>query len=220
MQGDPANGKMTELDIPSPAPDLRVARPYDVPALTEALAAAFHEDPIFGWLVPVERRRSAALRRFFDIELRAVGLARGSVWTTGELDGAALSTPPESWRLPWPAALRHGLGFSRAFGVRLPRAAALMQVMERRHVREPHHYFPYVGVAPASQGRGLGSKLMQPTLERCDQARLPAYLEATSERNAALYERLGFILIDELRLGGSPPLLLMLRPPGTAGRDG
>jgi hypothetical protein len=54
---------------------------------------------------------------------------------------------------------------------------------------------------------------MQPTLERCDEARLPAYLEATSERNAALYERLGFALVEELALGSSPPLLLMQRLP-------
>lgn len=31
-------------------------------------------------------------------------------------------------------------------------------------------------------------------------------------RNAALYERLGFQLIRELRVGGNPPLRLMLRP--------
>ncbi len=77
---------------------------------------------------------------------------------------------------------------------------------------EPHHYLPYIGVAPEAQGRGLGSALMRPILDRCDEERLPAYLEATSERNAALYERLGF----ELRAGGSPPLWLMVRPPGGA----
>jgi GNAT superfamily N-acetyltransferase len=177
------------------------------------LAAAFYEDPVFGWLMPAERRRHGALRRFFEIELRTVGLARGTVWTTDEVEGAALSLPPGTWRLPWSVALRHGVGFARAFGARLPHAVALLQLMERRHVREPHHYFSYIGVVPARQGQGLGTRLMQPTLERCDAARLPAYLGASSERNAALYERLGFRLIDELTLGGSPPLLLMLRRP-------
>lgn len=63
--------------------------------------------------------------------------------------------------------------------------------------------------------KGLGSALMRPTLERCDREGLPAYLEASSERNAALYERLGFELIRELRVAGSPPLRLMARPPVT-----
>jgi hypothetical protein len=42
---------------------------------------------------------------------------------------------------------------------------------------------------------------------------VPAYLEASSERNAALYERLGFQCAEVLRFAGSPPLRLMLRPP-------
>jgi RimJ/RimL family protein N-acetyltransferase len=66
------------------------------------------------------------------------------------------------------------------------------------------------------QGRGLGSALLRPTLDHCDQESLPAYLEASSERNAALYERLGFQLTNELRIASSPPLRLMLRPPHTS----
>jgi GNAT superfamily N-acetyltransferase len=108
-----------------------------------------------------------------------------------------------------------GPSFGRAFGARLPRAAGLLSVIERRHIREPHYYFAYVGVSPEAQGQGLGTALMRPTLDRCDEEGLPAYLEASSERNAALYERLGFELTDELRFAGSPPLRLMLRPPLT-----
>lgn len=37
-------------------------------------------------------------------------------------------------------------------------------------------------------------------------------LEATSERSAALYERLGFKHIREMRVGSAPPLWLMRRP--------
>jgi GNAT superfamily N-acetyltransferase len=85
--------------------------------------------------------------------------------------------------------------------------------MERRHVRERHYYVRDVGVHPDMQGKGLGSALLRPTLDRCDWEGLPAHLEASSERNAALYERLGFQLTDELRVGGSPPLRLMLRLP-------
>lgn len=192
----------------------RPATPADVPRLAATLAAAFHDDPVFGWILPDAGRRAEGLRRFFTLELRLVGLARGTVWTTDALDGAAITTPPGAWRLPWPVTLRHGLAFTRAFGLRLPHAAALLQLMEHRHLREPHHYLPYIGVAPAVQGRGLGTGLMGPTLSRCDAAGLPAYLEATCERNAALYERLGFATVGELRLGSSPPLWPMVRRPG------
>jgi RimJ/RimL family protein N-acetyltransferase len=56
---------------------------------------------------------------------------------------------------------------------------------------------------------------MRPTLERCDSDGVPAYLEASSERSAALYERLGFVHLGVLELpDGAPPLWPMRRPPG------
>ena len=90
-----------------------------------------------------------------------------------------------------------------AFGLHLSRAARLAAAIEyrhARHVREPHYYVRDVGVHPDMQGGGLGSALLRPTLDRCDREGLPAYLEASSERNAALYERLGFQLTHELRV--------------------
>jgi ribosomal protein S18 acetylase RimI-like enzyme len=202
-------------DAPSsrPAdPGLRKATVDDIPRLRAVLAEAFYDDPIIGWLMPDAGKRRARLRRFFSIELRHMALPRGQVWTTRDLTGVALIMPPGKWRVP----LRATLLESGAFGARLGRAARLGVAMEWRHaceVREPHYYVRDVGVLPEVQGRGLGCALMGPTLERCDREGLPAYLEASSERSAALYERLGFELIDELRVAGSPPLRLMLRPP-------
>jgi hypothetical protein len=44
---------------------------------------------------------------------------------------------------------------------------------------------------------------------------VPAYLEASTPRNRALYERHGFTVTEEFVLGkGSPPLWRMWREPG------
>ncbi len=201
---------------PSPGadPELRVAAAEDVPRLKAVMAEAFIEDPIIAWLMPDDTKRRTRLRRFFAIELRYLALARGRVWTTGDLSGTALTTPPGAWRVPLRATLLEGT----AFGAHLSRAARLGAAMERRHLREPHYYVRDVGVLPDMQGKGLGRALIRPTLDRCDREGLPAYLEASSERSAALYERLGFQLTDELRVADSPPLRLMVRPPRP--RDG
>ncbi len=190
----------------------REASPTDVRQLVMALAAAFEEDPIFSWLLPKENQRFARLLRFFELELRHVALPVGRVWTAAHSVGASLELPPGAWRMPLGAQVAHGPAFVRAFGTHLPRATVLLTLIERRHIREPHYYIPYIGVAPDAQGRGLGTALLRPTLDRCDREGVPAYLEATSERNAALYERLGFKRRGELRLGSSPPLWPMLRP--------
>ena len=173
------------------------------------MAEAFFDDPMFGWLMPDDSKRRTYLRRYFGIELRHLALARGRVWTTGDLAGAALSLPPGAWRSPLRVTLLEG----SAFGIHLYRAARVGAAIEWRHVRESHYYVRDVGVHPDMQGRGIGGALLRPTLDRCDREGLPAYLEASSERNAALYERHGFRITSELRVAGSPPLRLMLRPP-------
>jgi GNAT superfamily N-acetyltransferase len=162
----------------------------DVAPLARALAAAFEDDPIFDWLLPNKRRRPDKLLRFFTLELESVVLPSGTAWMSPEASGACLELPPGKWRMPLRTQALHAPQFAAVFGRSLPRALITITQMERKHLREPHFYVPYVGVAPEGQGAGLGTKLLGRTLERADAARLPTYLEATSERNAALYERL------------------------------
>jgi GNAT superfamily N-acetyltransferase len=186
----------------------------DVPALSSAMARAFEDDPVWSWMIPAAARRRAALERFFALEMRTFALQKGTVTTDAGRTGAALCFPPGAWRMPPGATLRHAPAFARVFGARLPLATGLLLKMEARHLREPHHYVAYMGVAPEGQGRGLGTRLFGPTLERADADGLPCYLEASSERSARLYARLGFEPTGEVMFAGSPPLRLMRRPPG------
>jgi ribosomal protein S18 acetylase RimI-like enzyme len=191
---------------------LRQAGADDVERLKATLADAFFDDPMLSWLMPNDRTRRAQLRRYFGIELRHYTLPRGRVWTREDLAGAALTLPPRAWRAPTRVTLMEG----SAFLTHLIRASRVGAAIEWRHLREPHYYVRDVGVLPSSQGQGLGSALLRPTLERSDRDGLPAYLEASSERSAALYERLGFTVERELRVGASPPLWLMRRAPRVA----
>ena len=77
-------------------PTLRNATAEDVSRLKAVLAAAFQDDPIFVWLMPDEATRPARLRRFFELELKHVALARGCAWTASALTGAALCLPPRA----------------------------------------------------------------------------------------------------------------------------
>jgi hypothetical protein len=56
-------------------------------------------------------------------------------------------------------------------------------------------------------------RLLRAVLARADREGSPAYLEATSRRNRALYERHGFVTIGELTVADCPPLYAMWRPP-------
>lgn len=192
---------------------VRAAAPADVAALTRALAAAFEEDPIFGWLLRDERRRHDKLLRFFALEIGDIVLPSGTAWMSPDRAGACLELPPGGWRMPLRTQALHAPQFAAVFGRSLPRALVTITTMERRHLREPHIYVPYVGVAPEAQGAGLGTTLLGRSVERADGQGLPTFLEATSERNAALYARLGFEHLGAFTVLGSPPIWPMRRPP-------
>jgi hypothetical protein len=60
----------------------------------------------------------------------------------------------------------------------------------------PFLYVSVMGVRPDQQGRGLGTSLLAFLCDRADAAGLHCYIEATSPRNQALYERFGFRLLQ------------------------
>jgi ribosomal protein S18 acetylase RimI-like enzyme len=187
----------------------------DAEKLADALARAFSDDPGFAHVLPDPANRTDRLRIFFETELRSVALPRGLVWTTEELVGAAIWGAPGEWRVPITASLREGPAMWRSFGRRLPLALWSRLRMDGRHPKEPPHwYLAVMGVAPEWQGRGLGTALMRPGLEEIDAAGLPAYLETSTLRARALYERQGFAVTGEINVPmGGPPIWLMWREP-------
>ncbi|CAM3879548.1 GNAT family N-acetyltransferase [Smaragdicoccus niigatensis] len=168
------------------------------------------------WLVPDDRRRPAALRRFFAIEAQAVALPYNAclVASTAEGEvGAMLVLPPNKWRTPFSVEVRNSVGFGRVFGRRLGHAFGLLTIFEHKHIREPHYYVPFIGVRDGVRGEGVGSAMLKSLVDRCDVERTSAYLEATSPDSARLYRRHGFVTLDVVRPLGSPPIELMLRRP-------
>jgi GNAT superfamily N-acetyltransferase len=195
--------------------EIRTARADAVPKVAAALADAFIEDPVYTWLLSGRLRLQARLRAMFAAEMDLYVLPNGgTVWTTCEYDGAVAELPPGAWEMPKSMTAKEALRWARAFGRRLLLAGTVQRAMEERHLHEPHFYVRLVGVRTALQGRGVGSALMRPTLQRADSAGLPTYIEASSERSAALYKRLGFMHTEALELPeGGPPVWLMRRPP-------
>jgi GNAT superfamily N-acetyltransferase len=216
MTPPPAAGSEPMVAKPgTEQPELRVATAADLPRIADVFADAFTHDPVYTWMLPGGRRLKSRLRTMFAVEMEQYVIRNGgTVWTTSGCDGAVAALPPDAWEMPKSMTGKEALNWARAFGTRLPLAIRVQRAMEERHLREPHFYVRTVGVRTARQGQGVGSALMQPTFQSADAAGLPTYLEASSERSAALYERLGFVHIDVLELpDGGPPLWRMRRPP-------
>ena len=193
--------------------DVRKVTSADRPRVVEAVARSFYDDPIFSWIIPDEAQRLPRLRRGFDLFARRLWLPQDESYTTDHLIGAAFWMPPGTWHLRPLAQLRLMPALAAITRRDLPRTLRMLNAIDAKHPHESHYYLPAVGIAPEWQGRGFGAALLRPILARCDRDRIPAYLEATSPRNRALYERHQFEVAEEMRVRDSPPLWRMWRQP-------
>jgi ribosomal protein S18 acetylase RimI-like enzyme len=187
----------------------------DVPTISKAMTRAFFDDPVVGdWCLADESRRTRRLERIFELFLHRMYLPHDECYAAEGLVGGAFWLPPGTWKLGALAQLRLVARMSLFTGRATPRILQVLNFLEAKHPHEPHYYLQFLGVDPQWQSQGIGSALMQPILRRCDGDGVPAYLEASSERNRALYERHGFAVVEEVRLpGGGPPLWRMWREP-------
>lgn len=192
---------------------VRPGTPDDIRTLGWLLAQAFRADPVTTWLVPDPAAYTPAMHGFFEI-LTEDALKDGTVDVliddTGTTLAAALwfdrATPDE-------LASEESVPDTRldaVFGTHADRWHALDRLMTQRHPAMPHQYLMVIGVRPARQHHGFGSRLLEAAHKRIGgQA---TYLEATTLQSRRLYMRHGYTLLgDPLKLPDGPCLWPMWR---------
>lgn len=200
------------------AATVRKALDAETAAMAGVLARAFFDDPVFTWVLRGDMRRMKILRRGFELFLRRVWMAGEQTFTTAGAAGVAVWEPPGQWKHGAVEQLRLLPAMLAVFARHLRRVVRALTVLETGHPAEPahapHYYLAFLGVDLPWQGRGLGGALLAPVLQRCDREGVPAYLEASTVRNRALYERQGFAVTEEFVLGrGAPAQWRMWREP-------
>jgi len=209
-RGREATTKTTRQDVV-----VRKIVTKDHTRVTDLLGRAFDDDPVMNFMAKPDARRSDRIRMIMDLALRKLTFPFGETYVTEGFEGAALWNPPNGR----PHGLLNDLSMLpamvRVAGLsRMPRVLGALQTMDKKHPKEPHYYLLAIGVEPDSQGRGIGTQLMAPILERADQEKMPAYLESSKEKNLPLYQRNGFEVVERIELPyGGPPAWRMWREP-------
>lgn len=202
------------MEQPRGAPHAVVAQQRQRRDIAAALADAFFDDPVMTWILQDDASRVRRLRGLFSTLLRGHYLPLGTVWTTSAMEGAALWAPPGKGVIPTSRVLLNGLSLLRALGTQAYVALQALTHVEKLHPKETHWYLGVLGTRRAEQGKGIGSAVLQPALERCDAEGIPAYLESSKESNIAFYRRHGFEVTGEIALPlGGPTVWPMWREP-------
>lgn len=188
-------------------PELRIVSRADEGRVADVLARAFLDDPVSMWIWPDPAVRYRALAETM-VPYGARALDHGAGLVIGDFAAAALWLPP--------GVSMDGEGFVELLAQTVPQPALgqyLEQAdrLEAHHPDAPHWYLPLVGVDPAHRGKGYGSALLAHGLALADRDRLPVYLESSATANLTLYRRHGFEVLEEVRIGGSPPKYALIR---------
>lgn len=192
--------------------EIRQAGPSDRDAVARLLDEAFREDPVSSWVFPDPEHRAAVHGAFLGVFVD-VALEEGRIDYASDGSAAALwlripAGEPEG-EDEVPARMREVADPGNE------RCELVGRLTGAVHpTAEEHEYLLMIAVAPGRQGEGLGTALMRPVLERCDRDGVPAYLEASSERSRALYERLGWEFTGTaVQLPDGPQMWPMWRKP-------
>ena len=187
--------------------------------LAGMLSRAFYRDPLFVHFFPNDAKRERQSLHTFRFMLRHTVLKGELVCAPNTTDGAALWVPSTAMEYTTMDLLQLGLvpgliGQGLPAVMRQLRALDDMLSMHRTIISEPHYYLSVFGVEPDRQGKGVGSSILRPSLERFDREGIPAYLDTHNPENVSLYLRFGFEIAHHGYLpGGAVMHWAMLRKP-------
>lgn len=187
-------------------------------AVATTIAAGFFDDPVVRWLLPDADRRREILQPLFEVYAAAY-LANGETYLRDDASGVAVWLPPNAQLLTPEQEGPFVLAVQDIAGPDAARLFEMEEIFARHHPDGPLYYLQFLATVPGFQGRGIGSAFLREMLERADREGMPAYHEATTPRNRALYERHGYVRQGEFSLpGGGPTLWRMWRDPQPWGR--
>ena len=183
---------------------VRVATPADVPAITETISLAFHDDPTWSWAFPDPARRHEQYAIWWRFLIEAgLRFDQPAVFVTDRVEAAAIWLPPGEGELSAedearvPAMVRELVG---------DRADEFMELLEHFETVQPadppHYYLSLLGVHDEHRGRGIGMRLLRENLARFDAEGVPTYLESSNAVNDHRYKGLGYRKVGEFDTPG------------------
>ncbi len=193
-----------------------------IPEAARLMARAFEQDPVAAYMLPKGHEHFQAMQWFWRFALHQ-SLRYQQVYTTApDLQGVASWLPPQSSQESLLTIFQFLVEGVFQWGWRsMSRLLALLELSQElrsQYCPHPHWYLDGLAVDPATQGQGIGGKLLTPILTQADQEETSCCLYTSTEGAIRFYQRYQFTVQEEFRCGqAAPPLWFMVRPPQTGG---
>jgi GNAT superfamily N-acetyltransferase len=180
---------------------VRVATRADVPAITETISLAFHDDPTWSWAFPDEGRRQEQYAVWWRFLIEgAMRFEHPAVFVTERIEAAAIWLPPGESELSTEEEDRAPGLVRELVGDRAGTFLELLDGFEKVQPADPpHYYLSLLGVHDDHRGKGIGMRLLRENIARFDREGTPTYLESSNAINNPRYEGLGYGKVGEFK---------------------
>jgi GNAT superfamily N-acetyltransferase len=183
---------------------MRTAVPADIGAVTEIVALAFADDPVWGAALARPDGSTAHHGSYWRLFVEGA-VPQGMVFRSDDNAAVAVWIPPggEEMSEAQVDELRD-IVTSNLDPAAQDAMFALWDRFDENHPHtEPHVYLSLLATHPRHRGRGIAQALVRENLAEFDRQGLAAYLESTNPANDHRYERLGFTKIGSFE-GATP----------------
>lgn len=173
----------------------------DRETIVNILSSSFDENKSVNYIVPQTASRKKRLRALMEYSFDYCRLF-GEVYLSEDRNACALVVLPDQKKASMKSILLDVKLILSCVGINnINKALTREKSINAVHPKEDFYYLWFVGVDPAQQGRGVGSKLLNEILQRSRELRRPVYLETSTKRNLPWYTKHGFKTFAELDFG-------------------
>jgi hypothetical protein len=179
------------------------AETVDKTTVITILSNSFIDNKSVNFVVLNDNNRIARIKALMDYSFEMCS-AFGEVWLTEDKKGCALILFPQNKKTTVNSIWLNVRLIIQAIGV-----SGISKTLKREaqiHKIQPHEkmaYLWFIGVDPAFQQKGIGSKLLMQIIARYSEMNLPLFLETSTQKNIPWYQSFGFTIYNQITLGYS-----------------
>jgi len=179
---------------------MKKAEPTDKALIVEILCSSFENNLSVNYIVKQDANRCKRIAALMDYSFEMCNLF-GNVWLSDDRKACALVLYPQLKKSTLKAIVLDVKLILTAIGIGgIKKALDREAKIKLKQPRKAMAYLWFIGVDPAAQHEGVGSKLLQEVINEASNKQLPVYLETSTVKNLPWYERFGLKIYDQLDL--------------------